>query len=361
MDKQQINLDSIKNHIGGFLKSGSKQLKEGIIDNNPILVQLLGTCPTLATSTSVVNAVGMGIATTSVLVFSNLLISLLRRFIPKQVRIAAFIIVISGFVSAVELLIKAYFPALDRSLGVFIPLIVVNCIILARAEMFASKNGPLPSVIDGLSMGLGFMFGLILLASIRELIGGGTLFGYPVLGENYKPALLFLMPPGAFITLGFLIAFMQKMKSIKSKNKKVLSDTNHAESDNENTEAKIRRNAETKLKTETKNSKKAEVKKKTDTKTDKKTDKKTDTKADTKTDTKTESQMNEKKTEQDAVLNNKIDMIKDAILQAKNELELNNNVSESIIKITDKKTSEIEKTEDDLKNKEKDVGGGNSK
>lgn len=346
MDKQQINLDSLKNHIGGFLKSGSKQLKEGIIDNNPILVQLLGTCPTLATSTSVVNAVGMGIATTSVLVFSNLLISLLRHFIPKQVRIAAFIIVISGFVSAVELIIKAYFPALDRSLGVFIPLIVVNCIILARAEMFASKNGPLPSVMDGLAMGLGFMFGLILLASIREIIGAGTFAGYPVLGENYQPALLFLMPPGAFITLGFLIAFMQKMKTIKSKNKKVLSDVNKAESDNENTEAKIQRKAEAKQKSETRTAEKAEAKSKVDTEK-------------TETDTKADTEITDKKTDQSAVLNSKIEMIKDAILQAKNELEVNNNVSESKTEMADEKKAKIEKAENGIKNKGKDVGGGN--
>jgi electron transport complex protein RnfE len=143
----------------------------------------------------------------------------MRHFIPNQIRIAAYIVIISGFVSAVELLIKAYFPALDRSLGVFIPLIVVNCIILARAEEFASKNSPLPSVIDGLSMGLGFTFALIVLAAIREIIGAGTIAGYPLLGSHYKPALLFIMPPGAFITLGCLIALVQKFKSLQGKKK----------------------------------------------------------------------------------------------------------------------------------------------
>lgn len=216
MNKSQTDRNLNKKSII-FLKSFAGQLKDGIIDNNPILIQLLGTCPTLATSTSVINAVGMGLATTAVLICSNLLISLLRRIIPEQVRIAAYVIVISGFVSAVELIIKAFFPALDRSLGVFIPLIVVNCIILARAEMFASKNKPLPSAIDGLSMGLGFMLGLILLSSIREILGSGTFVGYALFGENYQPALLFVMPPGAFITLGCLIAFIQKLRTLQNK------------------------------------------------------------------------------------------------------------------------------------------------
>ncbi|MHB1151251.1 MAG: electron transport complex subunit RsxE [Eubacteriales bacterium] len=376
MDKQQINLDSIKGHIGGFLKSGSKQLKEGIIDNNPILVQLLGTCPTLAVSTSVVNAVGMGIATTSVLVFSNLLISLLRRFIPKQVRIAAFIIVISGFVSAVELIIKAYFPALDRSLGVFIPLIVVNCIILARAEMFASKHGPLPSVMDGLSMGLGFMFGLILLASIRELIGAGTLVGYPVLGENYQPALLFIMPPGAFITLGFLIAFMQKMKNINSKNKEVLSDDIIVETDDNNADVNKQQKTEAKLKSETKAAEKAEAKAKTDAeKAESKakadagkaeakakadagnTEEKAKSDAE-KTDEniKEDTEKNNIKAVQAAGSNSKIEMIKDAILQAKNELDENTNKSENKSKVTDVKK---EITKNNIDNEEKGTGGDN--
>ncbi len=399
MDKQQISLDSIKGHIGGFLKSGSKQLKEGIIDNNPILVQLLGMCPTLAVSTSVVNAVGMGIATTSVLVFSNLLISLLRRFIPKQVRIAAFIIVISGFVTAVELIIKAYFPALDRSLGVFIPLIVVNCIILARAEMFASKHGPLPSVMDGLSMGLGFMFGLILLASIRELIGAGTLVGYPVLGENYQPALLFIMPPGAFITLGFLIAIMQKMKTIKIKKKKVLSEISKTETDNNNAEVIKLRKAEAKLKSETKAAEKAEARAKADAEKAEARAKADAEKAEARAKAdaekaeakakadaekaeakaiadaekaearakagdaeKTEENMKEDiektniKTVQASVSNSKIEMIKDAILQAKNELEENTNKSENKSEVTDVKK---EKTENDIKNEEKGTGGDN--
>lgn len=190
-------------------------LKNGIIDNNPTLVQLLGMCPTLAVTTSVKNAIGMGLAATIVLIFSNMFISLLRKFIPSQVRIAAYIVIISGFVTAVELLIKAFFYDLYGALGLFIPLIVVNCIILARAEAFASKNKVLPSALDGLSMGLGFTVSLTVVATIREIIGAGTFFGYPVLGSNYNPAVLFILPPGAFLTLGFVIAAVQKIRNTK--------------------------------------------------------------------------------------------------------------------------------------------------
>ena len=194
----------------GFLK----QLKEGILDNNPVLVQLLGMCPTLATTTSVENAFGMGLAATAVLICSNLFISLLRKFIPQQVRIAAYIVIISGFVTAVELLMKAYLPELDRALGLFIPLIVVNCIILARAEAFASKNKPLPSIVDGVAMGLGFTFALVLVATVREIIGNGTFLGLSLFGDGYAPALLLVMPAGAFLTLGFVIAAVQKIRNV---------------------------------------------------------------------------------------------------------------------------------------------------
>lgn len=191
------------------------QLKNGVLDNNPTLVQLLGMCPTLAVTTSVKNAIGMGLAATAVLICSNLFISLLRKFIPKQVRIAAFIVIISGFVTAVELLMKAFFFDLYGALGLFIPLIVVNCIILARAEAFASKNKPIASMIDGLSMGLGFTFSLSIVATIRELLGNGTFCGLPVLGSWYKPAILLILPPGAFLTLGFVIAVVQKIRNSK--------------------------------------------------------------------------------------------------------------------------------------------------
>ena len=201
-----------KNNNGtGFLA----QLKGGIIDNNPVLVQLLGMCPTLAVTTSVSNAIGMGLAATAVLICSNVFISLLRKFIPSQVRIAAFIVIISGFVTAVELLIKAFFFDLYGSLGLFIPLIVVNCIILARAEAFASKNKVIPSAVDGLAMGLGFTVALIVIATIREILGAGTFLGFPILGSAYKPALLFILPPGAFLTLGFVIAAVQKLRNVK--------------------------------------------------------------------------------------------------------------------------------------------------
>lgn len=192
------------------LRSALVQLKEGIIDKNPTFVQVLGMCPTLATTTSVVNALGMGLATTAVLACSNLFISLLRKFIPKQVRIAAFIVIISGFVTAVEMLMKAFLPELNESLGVFIALIVVNCIILARAEAFASKNKPLPSFIDGIGMGLGFTMALSILAFVRELIGAGSVFGFKLIPQ---PAQLFIMPAGAFITLGCLIALVNHIKA----------------------------------------------------------------------------------------------------------------------------------------------------
>ena len=190
-----------------------KQFKEGLLDNNPVLVQLLGMCPTLAVTTTVANAIGMGLAATVVLICSNLFISLLRKFIPKQVRIAAYIVIISGFVTAVELLMRAYFYELYQSLGLFIPLIVVNCIILARAEAFASKNKPLPSIIDGAAMGLGFTFALVLLAFVRELLGSGKIFGWAIPGYSENPMVIFVLPAGAFISLGLVIAAVQKIRN----------------------------------------------------------------------------------------------------------------------------------------------------
>lgn len=196
-------------------------LVEGLFTNNPTFVQLLGTCPTLAVTTSVQNGFGMGISAMCVLILSNLLISLLRKFIPKEVRIASYIVIISGFVTAVELLIKAYLPSLDASLGLFIPLIVVNCIILARAEAFASKNGPVPSMLDGLFMGLGFTFALTVLGAIREILGTGKLMGYEIFGGLYEPMVIFVLPAGAFITLGFVIAAVNAiMNKVKEKNTK---------------------------------------------------------------------------------------------------------------------------------------------
>lgn len=195
------------------MKQLIKQLREGLLDNNPVLVQLLGMCPVLATTTSISNAIGMGLAATAVLICSNLFISILRKFIPKQVRIAAYIVIVSGFVTAVELLMRAYFYSLYQSLGLFIPLIVVNCIILARAEAFASKNKPLPSIIDGVAMGLGFTFALCVLAFVRELLGAGTVFGYAIPFYSENPMVIFVLPAGAFITLGFVIAVVQKIRN----------------------------------------------------------------------------------------------------------------------------------------------------
>ena len=201
-------------------KKISDIFKEGIITNNPTFVQLLGMCPTLATTTSVTNAFGMGVAVIAVLAFSNLFISLLRRIIPKEIRIAAYIVIISGFVTTVELVIKAFFQSLNASLGLFIPLIVVNCIILARAEAFASKNGPVESFCDGIATGIGFTLALVCIAAVRELLGTGMLFaasdgtgGVQIFGSWFAPATIFLMPTGAFLTLGCLIALVQKIQN----------------------------------------------------------------------------------------------------------------------------------------------------
>ncbi len=178
----------------------------GILNENPTFRLVLGMCPTLAITTAAMNGVGMGLATTFVLVFSNLCISLLRNAIPERIRIPSFIVVIATFVTIVQLLIKAFLPALDESLGIYIPLIVVNCIIFARAEAFAFKNPPLESAMDGLGMGLGFTLAITILASIRELIGAGTIFGARILGEGYQPMMIITQAPGGFIVLGLLLA-----------------------------------------------------------------------------------------------------------------------------------------------------------
>ena len=177
----------------------------GILNENPTFRLLLGMCPTLAISTAVTQGIGMGLATTFVLVFSNLVISLLRNIIPEKVRIPSFVVVIATFVTIVDLLMKAYVPALSQSLGVYIPLIVVNCIIFARAESFAFKNGPLASLADGFGMGFGFTCSITLLSAVRELIGSGTLLGMQVMPEAYHPMAIIIRPPGGFLTLGLLL------------------------------------------------------------------------------------------------------------------------------------------------------------
>ena len=211
------------------IKSILDQFKDGLLRQNPLLVQVLGVCASLAITTAVSNALYMGLAVTAVLVCSNLFISLLRKFIPSQVRIAAYIVIISGFVTVIEMLMHAYLPFAAERLGVFLPLIVVNCIILGRAEAFASKNAPLPSVIDGLAMGLGFTIALLLLGAIRELLGAGTFGGITVFGESYTPIGILTTPPGAFIVLGGLVACVQYIKDRialykKSKNAKKEGD-----------------------------------------------------------------------------------------------------------------------------------------
>ena len=189
-----------------------KYLTNGLLKENPTFVIVLGTCPTLAITTAAVNGLGMGAATTFVLVFSNLFISLLKNYIPDKVRIAAFILVIATFVTIVDLVMKAYTPDLYKALGIFIPLIVVNCIILGRAEAFAQKNNVLPSILDGLGMGLGFTLAITLIGSIREVLGNGSIFNFRLLGENASTILIFVLPPGAFVTYGFLIAIMNRIK-----------------------------------------------------------------------------------------------------------------------------------------------------
>lgn len=193
---------------------------KGIIKENPVLIQLLGCCPTLAVTTSAVNGLGMGVSTMAVLICSNIVISLLKKIIPDKVRIPCYIVVIAGFVTIVQLMLKAYLPALDKSLGLFIPLIVVNCVILGRAEMFASKNSVLDSALDGIGMGLGFTFALGLMGLIRELLGSGTAFGITVTANVITPMGIFMLAPGGFFVFAILIAainFFSKGKAITKK------------------------------------------------------------------------------------------------------------------------------------------------
>ena len=189
-----------------------KTLLNGIIFENPVLVLLLGTCPTLATSISAINGIGMGIATTVVLTGSNVVISLIRKLIPSKIRIASYIVVIATFTTIVQLLLQAYVPSLYDSLGIFIPLIVVNCIVLGRAEAFASKNGPLLSLVDGIGMGIGFTLTLAIMGLIREFLGAGTFFGIQVYPNEFA-AMLMTMPCGGFLTLGCIIAAVQFIRS----------------------------------------------------------------------------------------------------------------------------------------------------
>lgn len=192
----------------------SERLYNGIVKENPTFVQMLGMCPTLAVTTSAINGIGMGLATTVILTLSNLFISVLRKVIPDKVRIPAYIVIIASFVTIVQFIMEAFVPSLYASLGLFIPLIVVNCIILGRAESYASKNAPLPSVFDGIGMGLGFTVGLTCIASVRELLGSGSIFGFEIFST---PISIFINPPGAFFVLAFLIAFLNYRNIKKAK------------------------------------------------------------------------------------------------------------------------------------------------
>lgn len=194
------------------MKKVFERLYNGIIKENPVLVLMLGMCPTLAVTTSAKNGLGMGLATMAVLIMSNLIISLLRKVIPNGVRVPVYIIIIASFVTIVEMLMHAYVTSLYSSLGIFIPLIVVNCIILGRAEQYASKNNPILSIFDGIGIGLGFTIGLTIIGMVRELIGAGTLFGIQVMPESYEPVSIFVMAPGAFFVLAILCAIQNKFK-----------------------------------------------------------------------------------------------------------------------------------------------------
>ncbi len=190
--------------------------KDGILNDNPIFVQLIGMCSVLAVSTNVINSFAMGVAVIAVLVGSNLVVSLLRNVIPDKIRIPAFVVVIATFVTIIEMFMKAYAQPIYQALGIFLPLIVVNCIILARAEAFASKNGVVASIVDGLGMGIGYTIAIVVLGAIREIFGSGTFLGKSIMGAAYQPAGILVMPPGAFIVLGILIAIINVVRSKKA-------------------------------------------------------------------------------------------------------------------------------------------------
>ena len=205
------------------MNSVKERLVNGIVKENPTFVLMLGMCPTLAVTTSAINGLGMGLTTMVVLALSNAFISLLRNVIPGKVRIPAFIVIIASFVTMVELLLEGFLPALYDALGIYIPLIVVNCIILGRAESYASKNPVIPSLFDGIGMGLGFSFALTCMGAVRELIGAGTLFGVTVMPESYVPCSIFIMAPGAFFVLSVLTAIQNKVKIAGEKKGKDMS------------------------------------------------------------------------------------------------------------------------------------------
>jgi len=192
-----------------------KDFTNGLFKENPTFRLVLGTCPTLAVTTAVFNGIGMGIAAAAVLIGSNLIISLIKKIVPNEVRIPIYVVVIATFVTVVQMLIQAFSPELDKQLGIFIPLIVVNCIILARAESFAAKNPPLNSIMDGIGMGLGFTVALTVISAVREVLGAGTFFGMQLFGAGFEPALIMILPPGGFLVFGLSIAAFNKIMSLK--------------------------------------------------------------------------------------------------------------------------------------------------
>ena len=202
------------------MKKYLKPLYNGIIKENPTFVLMLGMCPTLAVTTSAINGMGMGLTTMVVLIMSNFVISLLRHVIPSRVRIPAYIVIVASMVTVVQLLLQGYIPTLYDTLGIYIPLIVVNCIILGRAEAFASKNNPLLSIMDGIGMGLGFTLALTCIGLVRELFGAGTAFNIPVMPESYEPMTILVMAPGAFFVLSLLTALQNKLKMPSATNTK---------------------------------------------------------------------------------------------------------------------------------------------
>lgn len=209
-----FNIKNVKKKTIDFMANKWKLIYNGIIPGNPVLVLLLGMCATLGTSSSAINGFMMGVATMVVLICSNAVISMLKNFVPDKVRIPAYIVIIATFVTILQLVINAYLPALNATLGIFIPLIVVNCVLLGRAEAFAGKNGVIDSICDGLGCGIGFTFALTLLGSVRELLGTGRLFDIVIYPEDYG-MLLFVLAPGAFLALGYLIAIVNKLRKSK--------------------------------------------------------------------------------------------------------------------------------------------------
>lgn len=208
----------------------TERLYNGLVKENPTFVLMLGMCPTLAVTTSAINGIGMGLSTTAVLVMSNMLISLLRKVIPDSVRMPAFIVIVASFVTIVDFLMEGFVPGLYSALGLYIPLIVVNCIILGRAESYASKNPVLPSIFDGIGMGLGFTVGLTAIGIVRELLGAGQIFGYQVMPESYEPFTIFILAPGAFFVLACLVAIQNKVRNTAAKKgKEITTQTGCAE------------------------------------------------------------------------------------------------------------------------------------